>query len=438
MVREACERDECRTPASPEDLQVVQVTSDPQRVSHAYYLDCPSWTRDSRYFVFRREASDDGLTKPEAWICDVRDGFSIRPICKFEGGVGSWDVPDGMSYGAVLSPGGDCAYHLLRAADRVEVRRVDLDTLRQEAIASAPVPLVCRGAFSISADGERVLMGNFLGDGKTEGAPWGAYIFDVRKGAYNIIEFGNGYRNMHCQYSHNPLPPYSHDILLNHEHVKLSDGSWLTPPDGSWRWKDLPPTIDNLGSAYSVVRDDGANWRMIPVGRAPAMTNGGHNTWRGQEYSVVTSAYNHLPGRWRAPLLEAAPMPVEQAEDPYLGQTRAGSKCVDLTRRLARADSCHFGFDESGRRFVSDSDGYAIPQYSFLFVGTYVEPVGENPFVRTRYLLLPRTSWRWKGAGGDQASHPHPYLSPDGKYVVFQSDFSGRPQVHVAYGFEYP
>jgi hypothetical protein len=74
-----------------------------------------------------------------------------------------------------------------------------------------------------------------------------------------------------------------------------------------------------------------------------------------------------------------------------------------------------------------------------LYLATYVKPEwGEQPYLKTHYLLQPRTSWRWKGAGTAQASHPHPFLSPDGRYAVFQSDFPGRPQVHVAYGFEYP
>ncbi|HUU70866.1 MAG TPA: hypothetical protein VM186_15165 [Planctomycetota bacterium] len=73
-----------------------------------------------------------------------------------------------------------------------------------------------------------------------------------------------------------------------------------------------------------------------------------------------------------------------------------------------------------------------VGAYSYLYVGTYVEPEGDDPYGVVKYLLLPRTSWR------SQAAHPHAFLSPDGKYVVFQSDFTGQPQVYVAYDFEYP
>ena len=316
-------------------------------------------------------------------------------------------------------------------SDRVVVSRLSLDGAREEEICTAPAPLASRGSPSISADSRRLLMGNFLGDGKTEGAPWGAYIFDLHQGEHHVIEFGNGFRNMHCQYSHNPNPPHVHDILLCAGRGRLSDGSWLTPPDGSWRWQDMPPE-DGLGGASHIVRDDGSDWRMLPIGRRQDTRNGGHSTWRGAEDSVVVSLYNHPPGRWRAPLHEARPTRVDSEEQMWLGQDLPGAQYHDLSRKMARADSCHFGFDGSGRHMVSDTDGYATAEYSFVFVGTYIEPPDEAPYLRTKYLLLPRTSWK------TQPGHPHPFLSPNGRYAVFQSDFSGRPQVYIATNFEYP
>jgi len=180
-----------------------------------------------------------------------------------------------------------------------------------------------------------------------------------------------------------------------------------------------------------VVRDDGTNWRAVPLGRQPRVINGGHNVWSGGTYSVVTSAYD-LRTIWRAPLREAQPPPITHPDDIWAGMNRPGARVVDLTRRLPKPDSCHFAFDAAGRHFVSDTDGYNNGAYSFVFIGTYREAPGEDPFVRTRYLLMPRTSWK------GQPAHPHPSLSPDGRFVVFQSDYSGRPQVNVAYGFDWP
>ena len=432
MPSEACERDEFRTPVSPAGLEVVQISTDDTRDSTAFYLDCQSWASDSSKFVYHRHASDDGSKKPGFWLCDTENNFASYPVYEYENYRSGFEESGNSEYGCVLGPTGECAYLLERKIDRVVLSRLEIDgRARKVEICRAPAPLVSRGALSISADGERLLMGNFLGDGKTEGAPWGADIFDLKKGAHWVIEFGNGYRNMHCQYSRNPAPEYSHDILLCASQPILSDGSWLTPPDGSWRWQDMPPD-DGLGGAHHIVKDDGSDWRLLPIGRRKDMLVGGHCTWRGSEYSVCAAVYNVTPERWRSPIIEAEPTRVENPEAMWLGADLRGAEYVDLCRKLARADTCHFGFDRAGGHFVSDTDGYHTGEYSFVYAGTYVEPEGESPYLKTSYLLLPRTSWK------SQSAHPHPYLSPDGKYAVFQSDFTGRPQVCVAYNFTYP
>jgi len=426
MPNESSYRDEFTTPCSAEGLKVVQVTSDAGRDSYAYYLDTPSWTPDSQRFAFHREAGDNGAGPPGMWLCDTGDGFSIRPVCEYRSGHNPADPKDGESYGCVLSPDGAAAYEMVRAGDRVEVRRIPLDGGAREAVCAAPAPLRSRGSFTMSADGRRLCMGNFLGDGRTEGAPWGATIFDVSAGKWWTIEFGNGYRNMHCVYSPDPS---SYDIALDASPPKLSDGSWLTPPDGSWRWQDLPPD-DGLGAAVTVVRDDGTDWRMTPIGR-DRLTIISHNVWRGRTGSIVCSAYHFPEGRWRSAFFEAAPVPAG-ADDLLRGEHMPGTRNVDLTRYLPRADGCHFGFDHSGRHFVSDTDGYAYPQHCYVYIGTRVKPDWGDPYVRVKYLLLPRTSWK------SQPAHPHPYLSPDGRFAVVQSDFFGRPQVFVAFGYEFP
>jgi hypothetical protein len=289
----------------------------------------------------------------------------------------------------------------------------------------------------MSCDSRHLLFGVWLGDGKTEGAPWGAYVFDVHKGTHRVIEFGNGFRNMHCQYSKNPDAPY--DLLANGSDGKLSDGSWLTPPDGSWRWKDMPPPFppgEGSITGHHVLRDDGTHWRMLPIGNNNDLRSGGHNGFRGRGESVFCAVYDTRNGKWRSPIVEATPVAMAGGKDNpeyWRGMLAEGvPPPADLSRKLARADSCHIACDRAGKHFVSDTDGYVEGKYSFLWVATYVEPEAEDAWLDPMYLLLTRSSYK------GQPAHAHPVLSPDGKYVVFQSDFTGRPQVNVAYNFEYP
>lgn len=85
-------------------------------------------------------------------------------------------------------------------------------------------------------------------------------------------------------------------------------------------------------------------------------------------------------------------------------------------------------FSPPGRHFIGDTDGYTRPQHAMVYIGTCVEHDYDEPTLETRFLLHPRTSWEARSA------HPHPRLSPDGRYALVQSDYFGRPQVLLAYG----
>ncbi|MCG3147947.1 MAG: hypothetical protein PCFJNLEI_01388 [Verrucomicrobiae bacterium] len=439
MIREARERDEFITPASPPGLKVVQIATDNSRSSENVYMDCNSWTPDSQRFTFWRQPSDDGRQPGGLWLCDTTDNFSIEPIIEYEVRANLHTFPKMRDafVNACLSPDGTAVYATVRRQDVLEVSRIDLATRQRHVVATAPVPWTIRGQFSISCDSRHLVEGVFLGDGRTEGAPWGLCVFDLQQGTHRFVELGNGFRNLHCQYSKNPAAPT--DMLVSGGPGRLSDGSWLTPPDGSWRHQDLPgrfaPGQGPL-TTHHVIRDDGTHWRMLPIGNGGDMLSGGHCGFRGTGDTVCAAMYDTRGGKWRAPIVELTPVSWPGGRDHpeyWRGQLAAGVPApVDLSRKLARADSCHIAGDRSGKYFVSDTDGYVEGKYAFLWVATYVEAPGEPPWLQAKYLLQPRSTYK------GQPAHAHPVLSADGRYVAFQSDFSGRPQVNVAYGFDYP
>ena len=117
MPNEACERDEFRTPCSPPGLEVIQLSSDAERDSSAFYLDCPSWTLDNKFLAFHRQPSEDGGKKAGFWLCDVENGFASHPVCEYPVHSPTGRDGDG-SYGCVLSPAGAGVYHLARRSDR--------------------------------------------------------------------------------------------------------------------------------------------------------------------------------------------------------------------------------------------------------------------------------------------------------------------------------
>ncbi|OPZ30240.1 MAG: hypothetical protein BWZ02_00848 [Lentisphaerae bacterium ADurb.BinA184] len=449
MTREARERDEFRTPFSPKALRVVQVTTDPARDSHMDQQNAIRWTPDSKRFLLRREAADNGAAKPGLWLCDTEDGFAIRPVREWANVLPPFtptaaDAEGSLSLaGGQLDPAGDSLFEFYQKGGTLELRRVSLETGKAEPLMTAPAPL-STGWMDVSADGEHVLLSVFLGDGKTEGAPWALRVFDVRNRRQWLVELTNKHRKAGASVYRKGAafcPGNDHagvyDILVAVGPARLANGSWLTPPDGSW---GPTPSGDATFDFTCVCRDDGGDYphdgrgpcRVLPLPAPPAYITS-HACWRGRSArTFVASMYNVSTTRWRVPFVEVEPAGME-AETVREARAAAPSKWVDLTRFVSRADACHFNFDGSGRHLVSDTDGYVLPQTCMLYVGAYVEPEhGDAPYLETRLLGLARTSWK------TQPAHPHPCLSPDGRFAVFQSDFSGRPQVHVAHGFTYP
>jgi len=59
----------------------------------------------------------------------------------------------------------------------------------------------------------------------------------------------------------------------------------------------------------------------------------------------------------------------------------------------------------------------------------------DDPYIVTKYLLHPRSSWNWAGTENCQE------LSPDFKTVMFNSDWTckiGSPQLFAVRGFTFP
>jgi len=449
--KEAVERDEFRTPCSPETIRFMQVTNDPKRDSTVAAQYIIRWSPDSKRFYFYRAASDDGSSPAGIWVCDTEDRFAIRPVYEWAdmilthrpygpeavGKIADTYIvfPDGLGIGVMR-----------RNRDVLELCRVDAETRREEVLMTAPAPLATGWLLDISADGQHVAFHVFLGDGKTEGAPWGARVFDLKGERTWVVELDNLthkgvlYRRG-SGFCPEGLHPGPHDLMTHISPAsRLADGSWRTPPDGSYR-HPMPGPDTSRGWGHQVLfRDDGSDYprtadaprRIVPLPAAP-LFQVSHAGWRGREArTYVASMYNCTPQRWRVPFIESTPVAMSAA-DLRASRLPAEARWTDLTRFVSRADACHFDFDASGRYLVSDTDGYTNPGPCMLYVGTYVEPeFGDDPYFKLRLLGIARTSWK------NQSEHPHPFLSPDGRFAVFQSDFSGRPQVNVAYGFDFP
>jgi oligogalacturonide lyase len=73
---------------------------------------------------------------------------------------------------------------------------------------------------------------------------------------------------------------------------------------------------------------------------------------------------------------------------------------------------------------VDDKEGYAFPPDPHIYL---------FDMKNRSHLRVCRHDTSWAVYKGDsQASHPHPSFTPDGKKVLFSSDFSGKPALYLA------
>jgi hypothetical protein len=76
----------------------------------------------------------------------------------------------------------------------------------------------------------------------------------------------------------------------------------------------------------------------------------------------------------------------------------------------------HVGVSRCGRLFSCDD-----------FQGAYKAVIGSNQTGKTAVVCETKSS-----PTRSQSTHPHPYLTPDLKWVIFNSNRSGFPHVHAA------
>jgi hypothetical protein len=409
-LHESRERPDLLDERSPRGLRLVQITTNPNLASWNVYTEAPIFTPDSRRFVFVRERN--------YWLCDIGDNFALRQLTGERG-----------AKGASVSPDGKWMYYLVDDAERTGaallLKRISLAdyhskvilTVKDKLPGTSFRPSRLYSLTSLSSDGRRLATSCFLGDGKTEKAPFGLLVFQLGKPSVRVFPLGADYNNMHAQYCRSRDPERSHDILIQHNHGSVVDASGKTVK-----------LVGGDGADLHVMRDDGTNWRDIPIGRDGHEFVQGHQQWRGRMTSVL-SAMSIPRGKKR--ILEGFPIPTNNATS-HTGNRIAGGRSWDITHDIDNPDFWHFSADDSGMRVVSDTntvDPVAKKKIN-LVIGTL--SAVDRPLLKLRYLLDTRTS------GVDQPAHPHPFFSPDARMAFFNSDVDGKPQVWMVTGYQFP
>jgi len=396
---------------SPDEIEVFQLTTEEVPSCHVY-MEAQVFAPDSKRFVLHRSARAHGNDKndPEHryLVCDIDDGCRLRPITEELGATAP-----------AVSPDGKYLYYLVNETEigggKLTLRRVNLDgrDRRTLTVLDGPIPgTTFRPSriyplSTISSDGKRLAAAAFLGDGKTEGAPFGLMVFDLERATVELVLHGPRWCNLHPQYSRSTGPEHSHDIMVQDNHGNVTDAAGVVS-----RYRS------GAGPDIHVLRDDGTDFRNLPWGRDGNEFCQGHECWRGRSIWAITSTSTRAPAE--AQLIESVASP----HTGHVGINTPGAVRNDLSCTFPRPDFHHFATDIAGTRLITDAGPFDAG--GRIFLADLDEP-GAGPATRWTFLLSPRSSCR-------KETHIHPFLSPDGSMAFFNSDESGVLQAYMIRG----
>jgi len=359
-------------------VTVYQVTDDP-RLKCNIYCERPYCSPDGRRFLYARQTAGPDVREATTWRQFSRSSDWEFVLCEFD----SWEervVGCGHLAGSVAYDGG-FYYDRLVEAGR-EVVRIDLTTGEERTACVLPAEVERLGHPTVSKDGRHLAYGRAL---SYDPQRFAVELADLRTGERRILCEDPFICNTHAQFE----PAEGKRILVQHNR------GCRFAPDGR-----MLALLGEEGCTIFLVDLEGGITRL-PVGPPHTTSLTGHQAWIGETGEIIMTVRpegEFVPERGNILCLRPG-------EETY--------------RQIARGRRMnHIGTTPCGRYFCADG-------------GKTQEIILGSPASGETVLVChSRTSYGAKGFG--QCGHPHAYLSPDYRWVVFNSDRTGRPEIYAA------
>jgi hypothetical protein len=271
------------------------------------------------------------------------------------------------------------AIYYLTPSPEARLRRLNLADLSTREVMTLAHDAVPR-KLAVSPDERWLVAGPFL----------------VRDNVFrlDLIELANGKRTTLCELKDIPNPhpqfdPGNPGRLL----VQVNRGSRFTPGVG------FQKLSGSLGATLCLVAVPSGEITPLSVGLPDTPAISGHSTWAGRSGRVV---FTTAPG-------------VHESLLPGTGVYRltpGEAKCVQI---VSGQPFNHLAVSDDGRFFIVDD------------YRTQTIHIGSVETGRVLKLCDSRTR-----QGRPQYTHAHPYLTPDNRHVIFNSNVTGVAQVYAA------
>jgi len=332
------------------------------------YCEIPYCSADSRYFVFHRQNPEYDRNRSEFVICELGT---------WETHVGGRGIA-GLSGTAITHKG---IFYYLRHADKdaLELVKLNLANGESDVVHTFDGKLKLKSLGTVSPDGHKYAYGVTVDDKYTE---FGIEVLNIKMGTREIIDTDPYILNPHPQFE----PSEGKQIMVQH---------------------NRGGQIDETGKLIKLVGEEGATLYLVEV------ANGKRTTLQvGKPYTTPATGHEAWIGDTKEMLLTVSASGDYAPENGNLLAVHAGEPARVVCKGYALN---HVGTSVCGRFFSCDDSR------------TKDVIIGSMKTGKTYVVCHSETSY-----GRDQATHPHPYLTPDLKWVIFNSDRSGQPQIYVA------
>lgn len=365
--------------------RLLQLTSAPA-IHENIYGEVPYMDPSSRYLMFIMGQRPYPHFPGEVWRADL-ETRRLTPVCDQVPGIRGMAVSTDRRHFYCLRNCADTpGTHGRSAAGPHEIVRTEIATLEQETYHIEGLPRV--GSLgSMAPDGRTYVFSTRL-----DRQLFGVVRCDLQDGSWEVVHEGTEICNAHPQVE----PGSGQDYLIQHNRGCQFDEKGL--PSRSY---------GDIGATLYVIDRDGGDVRELPVGQPHTWRCQGHQCWIGTTGQILLT----VNAAW--PFALSAEEAQQMKSEGILLAVRPG----DLQPRVVARDYLysHPNASGDGHFFVSDT-----------FYDSQIV-VGSIKTGRTRVLCQSGASF-----GLPQYTHPHPYLSPDCRWVIFNSDVTGVPQVYAA------
>lgn len=364
--------------------RITQLTSS-AFTSHNIYCEERYTSTDGTRIAFMRFPKGYGQGGHELWVCDLTTnhvalvGPVAYPLCSsslFNDWLYYSAPPEGAEETYAPSWIGtlDDARADVATAGPERLMRLNLKSLEMEQLFifdECPPP----HSMAVSADGRYFVSILSLG-----GGTFGLYRVDLESKTWEVFHEQEDICNPHLQFD----PRGGYDLM-----VQKNRGSEVDESGQIVRW-----TGDEGAVLYVIDAEAGGEPRFLPVGRPRTEWITGHECWIGNTGSILLT----VDGPTGNSLLRA--IPGEGDFDTIANGTRFN----------------HVSASVDGRFFILDQ--YGDIGYGRVWVGS---------FKSGRYLPLCESNTGM----GPYCCEPFPYMIPDNRWVIFNSNTTGIGQVYA-------